>query len=103
MKKYLLLLMVGISLSSCKCSVTTGEEAELEKRMNKYNTEEKISFVLEQAYFEGQLDAIEGDIRIELDDKGYIWTKSPWDSGREPVSKILNRIEDPKDNNKISY
>ena len=34
---------------------------------------------LEQAYFEGQKDALEGDIRIKLvSDSTYVWIKSPW-------------------------
>ena len=45
-----------------------------------------VTIELERAYFEGQKDAIEGDIRIELTDSGnYIWTSSPWDSGEEPI------------------
>ena len=42
---------------------------------------------LEQAYFEGQKDAINGDIRIKLNsDSIYIWTKSPWDeTGASPL------------------
>lgn len=36
----------------------------------------------ERAYFEGQRDAIEGDIRIKKTKKNcWVWTKSCWDSG----------------------
>lgn len=36
----------------------------------------------ERAYFEGQRDAIEGDIRIKKTKEScWIWTKSCWDSG----------------------
>ena len=34
----------------------------------------------EVAYFEGQKDAISGDIRIELKNGEYEWIKSPWDN-----------------------
>ena len=45
-----------------------------------------LTKVLEQAYFEGQKDAINGDIRIKLNsDSIYVWTKSPWESGEIPV------------------
>ncbi len=35
---------------------------------------------MEYAYFEGQKDALNGDIRIGMNNvKGWVWTKSPWD------------------------
>jgi hypothetical protein len=41
---------------------------------------------LEQAYFEGQRDALQNDIRIKRNaDSCWIWTKSPWDNGRPPM------------------
>ena len=43
---------------------------------------EAIKFGLERAYFEGQKDAINGDVRIELNsDSVYVWTRSPWNDG----------------------
>ena len=40
---------------------------------------------LEKAYFEGQKDAINGDIRIRKNNDGcWVWTKSCWDSGKPP-------------------
>lgn len=45
----------------------------------------------EQAYFEGQKDAINGDIRIILvkdtlnDSVKWVWLKSPWKSGNKPI------------------
>lgn len=39
----------------------------------------------EQAYFEGQKDALNGDVRIKRNqDSCWIWVKSPWDSNIEP-------------------
>ena len=53
------------------------------------NSEEKISttitIFLEQAYFEGQKDALEGDVRIKQTEEGWVWTKSPWDEGQAPL------------------
>lgn len=38
----------------------------------------------EYGYFEGQKDAINRDIRIEMiKDSTYIWVKSPWDDSKE--------------------
>ena len=34
---------------------------------------------MEYAYFEGQRDALEGDIRIENKQGQWSWIKSPWD------------------------
>ena len=43
---------------------------------------ESIKAGLERAYFEGQKDAINGDVRIKLNsDSVYVWTKSPWNDG----------------------
>lgn len=52
--------------------------------------EQKLDEIIRQkmeiAYFEGQKDAINGDIRIEKNtDTSWIWIESPWDSGREPI------------------
>ena len=45
-----------------------------------------VTTAIESAYFEGQKDALEGDVRIiksEFD--GYKWIKSPWDDGKTPL------------------
>jgi hypothetical protein len=39
-----------------------------------------ITKMMEQAYFEGQRDMLEGDVRIEKTDSNYVWVKSPWDT-----------------------
>lgn len=43
---------------------------------------------LEKAYFEGQKDAISGDVRIRKDiDGDWTWSKSPWnddEDGKHP-------------------
>ena len=42
--------------------------------------------VTERAYFEGQKDAINGDVRINLNqDSVYVWIKSPWNINRQPT------------------
>lgn len=49
------------------------------------NTKKELYNVCEQAYFEGQRDALEGDVRIKRNENGcWIWTKSPWNTGRQP-------------------
>lgn len=41
---------------------------------------------VEMAYFEGQRDALENDIRIKRSqDSCWIWTRSPWDDDTQPV------------------
>lgn len=49
--------------------------------------QDKVTLMLsliEAAYFEGQKDAINGDIRIQHDGNcNYSWKSSPWDSGME--------------------
>ena len=45
-----------------------------------------VTKVQEQSYFEGQRDAIENDVRIKKNqDSCWIWIKSPWDNGEEPI------------------
>ena len=56
---------------------------------NKTEIESELSVQLyefaEKAYFEGQRDALTGDIRVKNTAEGWIWTKSPWDNGQKPV------------------
>jgi len=54
--------------------------------IDKEGTEKNIKESCEKAYFEGQRDAIDGDIRIKLNsDSTYVWTKSCWNSGTKPI------------------
>lgn len=47
---------------------------------------DEMKTAFEQAYFEGQKDALEGDVRIRKNnDSCWIWTKSCWDSGEQPT------------------
>lgn len=73
MKKLLFLSLIVIMFSSCENYPNNVLTNDLKKR-------------LEFAYFKGQKDAIEGDIRIQkLKDSTYIWTKSPWNTNDEPL------------------
>lgn len=38
-----------------------------------------IKMGMEYAYFEGQKDALEGDVRIKKVNGNWEWSKSPWD------------------------
>ncbi len=61
----------------------------------KQRTEILMQRIMEEAYFEGQKDAINQDIRIEKDEQGtYHWAKSCWDDGTKPIF-------DPAKNNSI--
>lgn len=53
-------------------------------------------YALEEAYFEGQKDFLEGTVRIKATPEGYVWIKSPWDSGDKP------EFNPPKKKTKIS-
>jgi hypothetical protein len=68
------LLLVTV-LSSCNYILV--DEKEL------MQTAQEIS---EKAYFEGQRDALDGDIRIKMGkDSAFIWVKSPWNNGDKPI------------------
>ena len=72
MKTILLLLI--LLLSSCNYVIVS--ETELQ---------ELLITKIEKAYFEGQKDAINGDVRIILKDSIYYWSKSCWDNGTKPT------------------
>jgi hypothetical protein len=74
MKKLLLILLTTL-LFSCD-------------KENNYImiTEKEFNKGCEIAYFEGQRDALENDIRIKRNqDSCWIWCKSPWDNGKAPI------------------
>lgn len=50
---------------------------------------------MEKAYFEGQHDAIAGDVRIGKNaDSCWVWTKSCWDDGKIPVFDPCKEFHD---------
>lgn len=52
--------------------------------------------IAEHGYFEGQKDALRGDVRIKADMNGcWHWSKSPWDDGATP-RKDISKICDEK-------
>jgi hypothetical protein len=55
-------------------------------------TEDEITEACEYAYFEGQKDALEGDVRIQMNEDStcYKWIKTPWDSGKRPIYEPPN-------------
>lgn len=58
---------------------------------------DEVISIIEEAYFEGQRDAIEGDVRIrQTDDSCWVWTKSPWDGGTTPTFNPNIICEDKK-------
>lgn len=69
--KYIILILFALIISSCIRIVTEDQMIEL----------------AEVAYFEGQRDAISGDVRIKLgSDSVYYWAKSPWDCNYRRVT-----------------
>jgi len=67
-------------------------DKEVERRFSEIrNVTNEIIKVTEQAYFEGQKDALNGDIRILLvkdtlkDTVKWTWVKSPWPNGQKPL------------------
>lgn len=68
------LLLVTV-LSSCNHVLVDKKEL--------MQTAQEIS---EKAYFEGQRDALDGDVRIKMGkDSAFIWVKSPWNNGDKPI------------------
>ncbi len=77
MKKMVLVLMTVLLFS---CSAKQEDEED-----NFQNLEVELRSIIEQSYFEGQKDALNNDIRIKKEEGKWIWIKSPWDDGLEPV------------------
>lgn len=76
MKKYVLIFLVGL-LFSCDYKLSVYKESELNTLLLKYQ---------EMAYFEGQKDALNKDIRIKKNlDSCWVWIKSPWGDGTPPI------------------
>ena len=68
-------LLLATGLSSCSYVLVDKKEVEF-----------KTTQAIERAYFEGQRDALDGDVRIKLNkDSSYYWIKSPWNSGKAPI------------------
>jgi len=73
--KNIIIFLLLVFITSCNYSI-----------INTKDYEKNINIVCENAYFEGQKDAINGDIRIKLNsDSIYIWIKSPWNNVRKPT------------------
>lgn len=61
----------------------------------KLKFEDAILMEIEHAYFKGQSDYLDGDIRVAKDSHGrYVWVRSCWDDGTAPLWKPS--LEDPK-------
>lgn len=82
------ILIIGTSINKVKTKQTSSIQDNSSSIQVKL-TVCGVRSAMERAYFEGQRDIINGDIRIEEFKKGkYKWIKSPWDSGKEPQYKI---------------
>lgn len=84
--KYIILI-VGITLTtSCGFMV-----------VKKQTVEDLVQFSSEYGYYNGQVDALNGDVRIIKTDSTYIWKKSPWNSGKSPIYNPLATIDENLD------
>lgn len=64
MKKVIIILSATIMLTGC-------------------NVKSTFELTMEYAYHQGQVDALNGDIKI--DSTSYYWIESPWDDGSTPT------------------
>lgn len=78
MKKIIFLSLIIILFSCCDNIKNISKSGFYILNLEKVDS--LVKQQMEYAYFEGQKDAINGDVRIEqLNDTQYIWTKSCWD------------------------
>jgi len=95
MKLKIIAVIFAIIAISCLCTAVYNmalyKQSKLVERKTQFiNTtldslKKEIYREMERAYFEGQKDAINGDIRIAKTDSCYVWIKSPWDGGKQPT------------------
>lgn len=73
---FILLIILVVGFAGCGFPILTASN--------------EIQSALEKAYFEGQKDAINGDIRIKFDEEFqcYRWAKTPWNDGTKPLLDI---------------
>lgn len=78
MKKIVvILLFVVVCTLTCCGEIVIGDKEEIITILQK---------TIEEAYFEGQKDALNGDVRIKKNRDGcYMWIKSPWDDKKKPI------------------
>ena len=91
MKKYFYIGLLFLSSCGCfedkKCS-TSGDFISDTMHINKSDDKKTaLQKACEYAYFEGQKDALSGDVRIKFDNESdkWIWIKSPWNGGTSPI------------------
>jgi len=85
MKKLLVILLIGCLLSSCLFTNTEGRGSKLEKI---------ITAGMEYAYMEGQKDALNGEIHVELSgEEDARWISNFYDSGKEPIFEEYSDYE----------
>lgn len=94
-KLFVGLALIGVSLSLMALAISIDKHQATRRQTILYNT---IKIAQEWAYFEGQKEAMNGDVRIKYDEqlKTYSWTKSCWDDGMKPTF-------DPSHSENISY
>jgi len=81
-------LIIGLTFASARYIFKSNDK-------NISRIDSILTSSLERAYFEGQKDAIKGDIRIKYNttDSCYHWVRSPWDNNKAPIfipTKKLN-------------
>ena len=76
-------LVIGLTLTSCNFVL-----------VKKQTVEDLLQWSREYGYYNGQVDAINCDIRIIKGNSTYIWMRSPWDSGVAPIYNPLATIEE---------
>lgn len=77
MKNLILLLSIFIFGS---CNLVVVNKKTLAKKLDSV-----MKYQMEEVYYEGQIDALNNDIRItKVYSNCYIWNKSPWDKGTKP-------------------
>lgn len=90
-KQFIILGILFTIIITCSIFLYKGMKNEEQERLKAFIELNDLTHTkMEEAYFEGQKDALEGDVRIEKDGDCYIWTKSCWDNSDRVVKYVPN-------------
>lgn len=93
--KEFLTLVIAVTIVFAITVGITELVRQLERTDMRQDLESAMFMIVEKAYFDGQRDYMEGDIRITVDaDSNVVWSKPIWNDGRDCLYQpIGQRLE----------
>lgn len=90
--KYLIGILICCGLLGSLVILESGHQNQKDELNSKL-----IELAMEYAYFEGQKDVLEGNLKIEQQNENYVWVGSPWDDNKPAIyNPSLNFLQNQK-------